>query len=69
MYVCICNGITDRQVKAAVAAGAQKWPDVHEYYGFKPECGGCGVEISEFINKSKKEVTSPTLTPAGLAEA
>lgn len=69
MYICICNGINDRQVKAAIAAGAQKWSDVHAYYGYKPECGGCGVEISEFISKSKKEVTSPSLIPVGMVVA
>ena len=69
MYVCICNGINDRQVKAAVKAGAKKWSDVHEYHGCKPECGGCGVEISEFINKSKQDDTSSVLIPSGLVEA
>lgn len=69
MYVCICNGINDRQVKTAIAAGAKKWSDVHEYHGCKPECGGCGVEISEFISKSKKEVTPPALIPVGLVGA
>lgn len=69
MYVCICNGINDRQVKEAVAAGAKKWTDVHEHHGCKPECGGCGVEISEFISKSKRNDSPPVLIPIGLVEA
>ncbi|MEK9724794.1 MAG: (2Fe-2S)-binding protein [Rhodospirillaceae bacterium] len=29
MYVCNCNGITEREVKVAVRAGARRWTDVH----------------------------------------
>ena len=45
MYVCNCNGITERQVTAAVKAGAARWKDVHTYYGCAPQCGKCQCEI------------------------
>ena len=52
MYVCICNGITERQVKAAVAAGAKRWPDVHRHHGCRAQCGSCGPEIAAHIHAS-----------------
>ena len=45
MYVCNCNGITERQVTAAVKAGAARWKDVHAHYGCVPQCGKCQCEI------------------------
>ncbi len=49
MYVCNCNGITEREVKTAVASGAWRWKDVHTYYGCEPCCGKCQCEIVEAI--------------------
>lgn len=47
MYVCNCHGINERQVKAAINAGATRWKDVHAHYGCKPQCGSCQCEIVE----------------------
>ena len=51
MYICICNGITDREVRAAAESGAKNWKEVHSYCGFKPNCGKCEEEIYEFLGK------------------
>ena len=45
MYVCICNGITDSQVKWAFDTGIRNWNDVHTKLGCKPNCGKCECEI------------------------
>lgn len=49
MYVCNCNGITERGVRMAVQSGAQHWRDVHAHHGCKPCCGRCHAEISDVI--------------------
>ena len=49
MYVCNCNGITEREVRAAVKGGAERWKDVHAYYDFLPQCGKCQCEMIEAI--------------------
>lgn len=69
MYVCICKGINERQVKAAVDAGAKKWSDVHAHHGCTPQCGGCGIEISQYIHKSKRENPVPAMIPAAMVGA
>lgn len=41
MYVCICNGIKEKDVRAAVNSGADTVSRVFKSQGCKPECGNC----------------------------
>ena len=42
MYVCLCNALTDRQVKqAAVTAGTIKPSSVYTACGCRAQCGQC----------------------------
>jgi bacterioferritin-associated ferredoxin len=49
VYICICNGISDRQIKVAVDSGASNWKQVHSFFGHKPNCGKCELEIIKII--------------------
>lgn len=68
MYVCNCNGITQRQVRAAKEAGARKWTDVHAHFQCQPQCGGCGAEIANMLQGPDAK-QSIVLMPASLAKA
>lgn len=41
MYVCICNGITDKQIRAAAAGGANTLQALRDELGVASQCGGC----------------------------
>ena len=41
MYVCLCNGITERAVKAAGDAGARTLSDLKAMTGCATSCGSC----------------------------
>ncbi|WP_404384224.1 bacterioferritin-associated ferredoxin [Caenispirillum salinarum] len=41
MYVCICNGLTDRDFTAAAQAGATTVSQAFKSLGEKPQCGRC----------------------------
>jgi len=42
MYVCLCNALTDKRVKHAVATtGAQRPGEVYEACGCRVQCGKC----------------------------
>ncbi len=43
MYVCICKGITDTQIRAAVEDGASSLREVRNTLGVASECGKCSV--------------------------
>ena len=51
MYVCNCNGISERMVATALNAGARTWDEVHEYFECKPCCGKCNTEITATIRQ------------------
>ncbi|MFT6276087.1 MAG: bacterioferritin-associated ferredoxin, partial [Halioglobus sp.] len=42
MYVCICKGITDTQIRAAVEDGASSLREVRNTLGVASQCGKCG---------------------------
>ena len=61
MYICICNAITGREVRAAIAAGATDWREVHSHHGHEPNCGKCECDILDCISR-KREQTGPPVT-------
>ena len=72
MYVCNCNGITERQVTVAVQAGATRWKDVHAHYDCAPQCGKCQCEMTDAIaeySTDKPTSRDPILVPSDLVGA
>lgn len=49
MYVCICNAVTDRQIKETVDAGAQSLTDLKNQLGVATCCGCCSDLASSFL--------------------
>lgn len=41
MYICICNGIKDSQVRTAAQDGAGTVGQVFRAHGCKPDCAQC----------------------------
>ena len=41
MYVCICNAITDHEVRGAVALGVRSLADLKSTLGVATQCGRC----------------------------
>ena len=52
MYLCICRAIRERDVDAAVRAGARKPSDVFRACGQSPQCGGCASDLRERISQT-----------------
>ena len=57
MYVCNCNGVTDREVDEAIAAGARRPKDVLAHHGCEPCCGRCLPEIADCLKGGAKAQT------------
>lgn len=53
MYVCACRGVTDRTVKAAIAAGARTTDDVARRCGAGSRCGGCWPELERLLAEQR----------------
>ena len=50
MFVCVCNAISDRQIKETVAAGATSLTDLQNALGVATCCGCCTDLASSFLS-------------------
>jgi bacterioferritin-associated ferredoxin len=41
MYVCLCNAVTDREIRGAVKLGARSLGDLQDTLGVATCCGRC----------------------------
>jgi bacterioferritin-associated ferredoxin len=49
MYVCICNAVTDREIRQCVALGARTFEQVRECLGVSTCCGRCELVAREIV--------------------
>jgi bacterioferritin-associated ferredoxin len=50
VYFCICNGLTESRVRAAVdETGAKSVAAVYRYCGVIPRCGKCIETIRDYV--------------------
>ena len=57
MYVCLCKGITDSQIRQAVDAGATSLRQVRQQLGVASQCGKCSCLAREVLNTAVQEKT------------
>lgn len=50
MYVCICNGVTDREIRRAARNGAASVSELRAELGVASSCGSCATLAQELIN-------------------
>lgn len=49
MYICICNGVTDSQIKSCVNQGAKSLRDVNKRLCVGNQCGKCACVAKKVI--------------------
>ena len=54
MYVCICNAITDKQIRKAVESGVQDLWGLQRELGVAVGCGSCKEMASEILSESRQ---------------
>ena len=52
MYVCLCKGITDTQIRAAVEDGASSIREVRNSLGVASQCGKCGILARDIVREA-----------------
>ncbi len=53
MYVCICNALKDRQIRAEAGA-AKSVGEVFRRCGARPQCGKCLPDIAKMIEDARE---------------
>jgi bacterioferritin-associated ferredoxin len=59
VYVCVCNGVTDGQIREAAQQGARSVHDLQSCLGVATNCGRCQPYAAELL----EEVLLPTNRP------
>lgn len=58
MYVCVCNAITDKQIRAAAADGVHTLPDLRRELGVAARCGSCREMATDILRDSQSRAVS-----------
>ena len=56
MFVCSCQAVTDRTIKAAIASGARTIDDIAARCGAGARCGGCWPALAELLDDAHEPV-------------
>lgn len=52
MYVCICKGVTDRDIIAAAEQGATRLSQLKECTGLASQCGKCAGDAKAIFKEA-----------------
>jgi bacterioferritin-associated ferredoxin len=52
MYVCLCKGVTDKQIRNAINEGACSMRDLRESLDVANQCGKCGRDCKSLLSES-----------------
>ncbi len=66
MYVCLCNGVTDRQIREAADAGCGSLAELTMRTGAGANCGSCLSMAEETLHEARRlrELPLPLLANA-----
>ncbi|MYL26120.1 MULTISPECIES: bacterioferritin-associated ferredoxin [Halomonadaceae] len=56
MYVCLCNQITDHEIRRAVEDGCSSMRQLRNELGVATQCGRCGTMAREILNEHRQSV-------------
>ncbi len=57
MYVCICHGVTEKDIQKAAKAGASSMQDIKQMTGCATGCGTCADSALEVLQAQNQKVT------------
>jgi len=59
MYICLCNGITESQIRDAVDGGARSLRELHLCLGVASCCGRCADCAQQVLHETLSSRQSP----------
>ena len=66
MYICICNGVTDQDIRQAADAGCRSLPELTMRTGAGASCGNCLELAAQVLDQARgtRELPLPVLRQA-----
>lgn len=49
MYICVCKGVTDRQIRQALKSGCHSLRDLRDHLGVASQCGKCACHAQQLV--------------------
>lgn len=59
MFVCLCAGITDNQIRAAAAAGCDTLKQLRQDLDVGAQCGKCMIHAAAVLREQRAECHTP----------
>lgn len=56
MYVCLCQGVTDSQIKEAIYEGCCSYREVRETLSVGTQCGKCACFAKQIVRETLGEL-------------
>ena len=69
MYICICHGITDHQIRACVKDGARSLCDLSGQLGVATQCGSCASSALSILDEALAPRCAEAASPPPFAPA
>lgn len=67
MYVCICNAVTDKQIRAKAREGCCSMRQLARETGCASDCGKCGRMAREILDKELERINEEVMSEGVLA--
>ncbi|KIH82189.1 bacterioferritin-associated ferredoxin [Pseudomonas batumici] len=58
MYVCLCTGVTDGQIREAIYDGCCSYREVRQATGVASQCGKCACLAKQVVRETLTELQS-----------
>jgi len=59
VYVCLCNGVTDRDIRQAAEAGCRSVPELTMRTGAGANCGSCLEMAAQLLEDARATAAFP----------
>lgn len=59
MWICLCKGVSDRQIRQAIRAGARTVEEIGRITAAGTDCGKCLVAIRQLLGEAGIDAPEP----------
>ena len=53
MYICLCNNVTENDIRACVESGARSMRDLRRELGVASQCGKCACHARDILKEER----------------
>ena len=65
MYICLCHGVTDRDIRSCIEDGASSMRELRQQLAVGTQCGKCACHVKAILKEEKSG--APSFASAGSA--